>query len=67
MTPSQHLSLADVQRLVDEPSTEARADTAARVAKVFAAPSLTEAERAIARDVLSALARDTDEIGRAHV
>jgi uncharacterized protein (DUF2336 family) len=60
VAPSQHLTLADVQRLIDEPSAEARADTAARVAQVFAAPSLTERERAIAQDVLSTLACDTE-------
>lgn len=60
VTQSLDLSLADVERLLTEPSPSARAATAAKVARAFSAESLSPRERALANDIFFALARDAE-------
>jgi len=57
---SESLTAQDVQRLLENPSAEARADTAGKVARQFAEGQLGQAERAIAEDIFRALVRDAE-------
>ncbi len=52
------LSTADVARLLADPSAEARADVAAKLAQQVDGDALSTEERAIADDILRALCRD---------
>ena len=52
------LSAADVQRLLSDPSSETRAEVAAKVAREVDGGTLTHEERAIAEDILRALSQD---------
>lgn len=57
---SDALSAADIERLMQDPSSETRAATAAKVAQTFNARSLTENERLLAEEILKAMARDAE-------
>lgn len=52
------LSKADVDRLLKNPSVEARADVAAKVAQKVGAAALSAEERTIAEDIVRVLTRD---------
>src|SRR5260221_13046746 len=52
------LSKEDVARLLDDPSSEARAEVAAKVAREVDGTALTAEERKIAEDIVRALSRD---------
>ncbi|MEM7226310.1 MAG: DUF2336 domain-containing protein [Pseudomonadota bacterium] len=52
------LSMADVARLMAEPSGEALATTMAKVAEAYGAGTLSQSERAIAEDIIRILAKD---------
>jgi len=52
------LSKADVARLLSDPSLEARAEVAAKVAREVDGTALTAEERKIAEDIVRALSRD---------
>ncbi|MGH6881368.1 DUF2336 domain-containing protein [Hypericibacter sp.] len=52
------LSQADVARLLTDPSQEARADTAAKLAEQVDAEGLTDAERQLAIDIVRVMAQD---------
>jgi uncharacterized protein (DUF2336 family) len=52
------LSKADVERLLSDPSDEARADVAAKVARHTGSGALTPQQQSLAEDILRALARD---------
>lgn len=55
---SSSLSKADVDRLLKNPSVEARADVAAKVAQKVGGAALSKEERAIAEDIVRVLTRD---------
>ena len=57
---TDHLSQSDVARLLNDPSPEVRADTAAKVARQFQQASLTEYESQIAEEIFRALLRDAE-------
>ena len=59
MTEQFHLTPADVQRLLNDPSSTTRADTAAKVAREFSHP-LSDAERKLAEDIIRAMMRDVE-------
>ena len=46
----------DFERLLADPSPAARADTAAKVARAYSAPSLSDAERQLAQAIVAAQA-----------
>src|SRR6185437_14347627 len=52
------LTKEDVTRLLSDPSSEARADVAAKVAREVDGTQLTAEERKIAEDIVRALSRD---------
>src|SRR5258708_8615700 len=58
------LSKADVARLLDDPSSEARAEVAAKVARQVDGTALTAEERKIAQGIVRALSRDAAIRGR---
>lgn len=60
MTQGAFLSIGDVERLLADPSPAARADTAAKVAKAYSAPSLSDTERQLAQAIVAALSRDAE-------
>lgn len=51
---------ARYRRLLEEPGTAARAETAAAIAQEFSSGQLSERERRIASDILGAMARDVE-------
>lgn len=51
---------ARYRRLLEEPSTAARAETAAAIAQEFSTGELSERERRIAADILGAMAQDVE-------
>jgi uncharacterized protein (DUF2336 family) len=55
-----HLTPADVERLLQDPSSDARATTAAKVAHQFNRPELTEQEREIAESIVRVMMRDAE-------
>lgn len=52
------LTEADVARLLNDPSAEARAETAAKIAHKFGQAQLNESERRIAADIFRIMVRD---------
>lgn len=54
------LSIGDVERLLADPSPAARADTAAKVARAYSAPTLSTTERQLAQAIVAALSRDAE-------
>ena len=58
--PGGPLSHADVLRLAQDPSGEARADMAARLAAQFDGEHLGDAERQIAEDIFRSLVKDAE-------
>lgn len=58
------LSEADVRRLLNDPSVDARAGTAAKVAEAFDASELSEAERELAREIFRIMAKDAEVMVR---
>ncbi len=54
------LTQGDVERLLNEPSPLARAETAAKVAAVFSRHDLRPSERDLAKEVFRIMLRDTD-------
>ena len=54
------LTQADVARLLAEPSPAARAEVADKLAREIDSTSLTEAELAIAQDIVRAMAKDVE-------
>ena len=54
------LNQSDVTRLLDNPTPEARAETAGKVAQQFAGGSLSPAEREIAEDIFRQLVEDAE-------
>lgn len=59
-----NLSKDDVDRLLNDPSAESRADAARKVAGVYGA-SLSEAERRLAEDIFRIMTRDAETLVRA--
>jgi uncharacterized protein (DUF2336 family) len=55
---SNTLSRADVERLLKDPSIDARVDVAAKVARNVGAATLSPGERTIAEDIVRVLTRD---------
>ena len=62
---SLSLSSRDVARLLSEPSADTRAELAAKVAANLDVATLTEAEAALARDIVRIMARDVEATVRA--
>lgn len=58
------LSKDDVERLLNDPSAESRADTARKVAGVYGT-ELGEAERRLAEDIFRIMIRDAETLVRA--
>ena len=58
------LSIADVNRLMDDSSKEARAETAAKVAEEFDSRALNDSERQIAEDIFRTLVNDAEQVVR---
>ena len=56
----QNLSQDDVLRLLKDPSGENRKEAAIKIASNYSAEDLTPEERAIAEDILRAMARDVE-------
>ncbi|MDA1326240.1 MAG: DUF2336 domain-containing protein [Proteobacteria bacterium] len=56
----QTLSQNDVLRLLKDPSGENRKEAAIKIASTYSAEDLTAGERAIAEDILRAMARDVE-------
>jgi uncharacterized protein (DUF2336 family) len=54
------LSQADVARLLAEPSPQARAEVAGKLASEIDSPRLTDAELRLARDIIGVLAKDVE-------
>jgi uncharacterized protein (DUF2336 family) len=59
------LSQADVARLLAEPSPQARAEVAGKLAAEIDSPQLTEAELRLAQDILRVMAKDIEVTVRA--
>jgi uncharacterized protein (DUF2336 family) len=57
---AQLLSASDVQRLIANPSGEARAETAAKVAEAFELGSLSDAERQLAEQIFRVMVQDVE-------
>lgn len=60
MPEGLHLTPADVERLLKDPSSDARATTAAKVAHQFNRPELSPQEREIAESIVRQLMRDAE-------
>jgi uncharacterized protein (DUF2336 family) len=56
----QNLSQADVLRLLKDPSGANRREAAVKIASTYSAEDLTTEERAIAEDILRAMAKDVE-------
>lgn len=54
------LSVRDVERLLTQPSPDAREATVAKIAIAYAGQKLTEEERRVAEDIFRAITRDTE-------
>ncbi len=54
------LTKADVEKLLNNPTVEARSETAAKVASAFGEKTLREAEREIAEDIFRVMVRDVE-------
>lgn len=54
------LTQADVQRLMADPSTEARSEAASKISGTYASNGLSDQERAIAEDILRVMAGDME-------
>lgn len=54
------LSKADVERLINDPTAEARVDTAAKVAQEFGEKNLTDKEREHAEEIFRVLVKDAE-------
>jgi uncharacterized protein (DUF2336 family) len=54
------LTEADVKRLMSDPSGEARADTAGKVAVAFQAGALTQSERGLAEQIFRVMVKDAE-------
>src|SRR4030095_16671262 len=57
---AQMLTAADVQRLIANPSGEARAETAAKVAEAFDRGALSDSERALAEQIFRVMVQDAE-------
>lgn len=57
---SDMLSKSDVKRLLADPSTNARADTARKVAVGYGEGQMNESERALAEQIFEIMVRDTE-------
>ncbi|SME87771.1 Uncharacterized conserved protein, DUF2336 family [Tistlia consotensis] len=62
--PTPLLSSEQVERLLRDPSPQSRGDTAEAVGRLIAAAPLTEAERALANDIIEVLAQDLEQTVR---
>ncbi len=62
---TSNLTEADVTRLLNDPSAEVRAETAAKIAHKFDRAELNEAERRIAIDIFRIMTRDAARRGDA--
>ena len=56
----QKLTVEDVSKLLSNPSAEARAETAAKIAADFGEGDLTEAERQLAEDIFRMMVKDAE-------
>jgi uncharacterized protein (DUF2336 family) len=57
---AQLLTAADVQRLIANPSVEARAETAVKVAEAFELGALSDAERQLAEQIFRVMVQDAE-------
>jgi len=57
---TQLLTQADVQRLLENPSSEHRREAARKISTAYSAEALSPEERQIAEDILGVLARDVE-------
>ena len=57
---TKQLTNADVSRLLSNPSGAARAETAAKIARQFVGPTLSQRERQIAEDIIRVLTKDAE-------
>ena len=57
---TQTLTQADVQRLLEDPSSAHRRETAQKISGAYSAEALSPEERRIAEDILSVMARDVE-------
>lgn len=57
---AQLLTAADVQRLIANPSVEARAETAVKVAEAFELGALSDAERQLAEQIFRVMVQDVE-------
>ena len=55
-----HLTQADVERLIADPSADSRADAAERVARQFSTETLSDAERVLATEIFRLMVRDAE-------
>lgn len=57
---TQMLTQADVQRLLEDPSSEHRREAAKKISSAYSTGALTPEERQIAEDILGVMARDVE-------
>jgi len=57
---SSTLTKADVERLISDPTSEARVDTAAKVAREFGEKNLSKKERKLAEEIFRVLVKDAE-------
>jgi len=62
---AERLSVSDIERMMNDPSAESRAETAAKVAKGYKEGLLSDAEREIAGDIFRVMVKDAEERVRA--
>lgn len=55
------LSIADVQRLLEDPSPESRAETAAKISQDYSGDVLSSEERELAEEILKFMINDAEE------
>lgn len=60
MSGNNHLSGSDVERLLQDPSPENRAEAAAKVSTQFASGDLSDSERQIAEEIFRTMVKDVE-------
>lgn len=60
MSTELRLTAADVERLMNDPSTAVRQETAAKVASAFRGATLSESERTLAEQIFRVMLRDAE-------
>jgi uncharacterized protein (DUF2336 family) len=62
---AERLSSSDIERMIENPSTQGREETAAKVAIGYKDGGLSQSERKIAEDIFRVMMKDAEERVRA--